>query len=54
MKLATILNIVCKVFLLLILVYVGRCMNVVQQLAVNYSAKMSYYLTKFDTVRLCI
>jgi len=28
---------------------VSRCMNVVQRLAVTHSAKMSYYLTKFDT-----
>ncbi|EKX44238.1 hypothetical protein GUITHDRAFT_109697 [Guillardia theta CCMP2712] len=28
---------------------VSRCMNVVEKLAVNHSAKMSYYLTKFDT-----
>jgi hypothetical protein len=28
---------------------VSRCMNVVEKLALNHSAKMSYYLTKFDT-----
>eukprot|EP00285_Hemiselmis_virescens_P016462 CAMPEP_0173392700 /NCGR_PEP_ID=MMETSP1356-20130122/20793_1 /TAXON_ID=77927 ORGANISM="Hemiselmis virescens, Strain PCC157" /NCGR_SAMPLE_ID=MMETSP1356 /ASSEMBLY_ACC=CAM_ASM_000847 /LENGTH=478 /DNA_ID=CAMNT_0014350571 /DNA_START=41 /DNA_END=1477 /DNA_ORIENTATION=+ len=28
---------------------VSRCMNVVEKLAVEHSAKMSYYLTKFDT-----
>ena len=27
----------------------GRCMNVVEKLAENHSAKMTYYLTKFDT-----
>jgi hypothetical protein len=26
-----------------------RCMNVVEKLAENHSAKMTYYLTKFDT-----
>eukprot|EP00286_Rhodomonas_abbreviata_P016766 CAMPEP_0181316128 /NCGR_PEP_ID=MMETSP1101-20121128/15731_1 /TAXON_ID=46948 /ORGANISM="Rhodomonas abbreviata, Strain Caron Lab Isolate" /LENGTH=472 /DNA_ID=CAMNT_0023423357 /DNA_START=82 /DNA_END=1500 /DNA_ORIENTATION=+ len=28
---------------------VSRCMNVVERLAFKHSAKMSYYLTKFDT-----
>lgn len=28
---------------------VSRCMNVVEKLATEHSAKMSYYLTKFDT-----
>eukprot|EP00277_Geminigera_cryophila_P006496 CAMPEP_0179431500 /NCGR_PEP_ID=MMETSP0799-20121207/16381_1 /TAXON_ID=46947 /ORGANISM="Geminigera cryophila, Strain CCMP2564" /LENGTH=488 /DNA_ID=CAMNT_0021208475 /DNA_START=192 /DNA_END=1658 /DNA_ORIENTATION=- len=28
---------------------VSRCMNVVEKMAENHSAKMSYYLTKFDT-----
>eukprot|EP00960_Hanusia_phi_P046247 757718-Hanusia_phi.AAC.5 len=28
---------------------VSRCMNVVEKLAINHSAKMTYYLTKFDT-----
>eukprot|EP00961_Rhodomonas_salina_P159002 2140954-Rhodomonas_salina.1 len=27
----------------------GRCMNVVERLAFKHAAKMSYYLTKFDT-----
>jgi len=27
----------------------GRCMNVVEKLAEKHTAKMTYYLTKFDT-----